>query len=88
MHESPKQMPAWQDITLEEIRAFLADEQVARAVSLAQMRYEGIKSSPSEIDAAIKASEGAIAPDLWRIERDALAKEIVELETILSQYSK
>lgn len=88
MQESPEKMPAWQDITLEEIRAYLDDEQIARGLSFARLRYEGIKSVPSEIDAAIAAAEGTISADVWRTERDALQIEIKELEAILSQYNQ
>lgn len=88
MESFEEKQPAWQDISLNEIKVFIADEQIKKAINLARMRYEGIKSTPAEIDATIAASGGTISAEAWRKERDALLREITELESILHQYQQ
>lgn len=88
MESYKKEQPAWQDISIDEIKDFIKNEEIAKALNLARLRYQAIKTTPAEIDAAIANSEGTISAEVWQNERDALVKEIAELEAILRQYQQ
>lgn len=85
MIENVPQQPSWQDISLEEIKALLAEEKIAEALFLTRLRLRGIGSMPAELDSAIEI----IRPEqkaVWEENKIVFETEIQILQAILTKY--
>ncbi len=87
MSEQIPSQPAWEDITLEEIQAMIADDRVKDALSLARLRLDGVKRVPDELRAAI-AEMGAVSQHNWEAEIVRFETEILVLQQIIQTYNQ
>ncbi len=75
----------WGDISVEEIQTHLDNNEIDKAVRLAELRLAGLNGMIKDIRTAM-ATAREIDPAVWEEERKGYLDEIEQLETILATY--
>ncbi|MFW6210020.1 MAG: hypothetical protein ACOC4E_00835 [Patescibacteria group bacterium] len=84
MIENMPGQPSWQDIHVEEIHRFIAEEKYSKAKLFTQIRKAGLEAALADIDDVLNKPEQARTHTLeeWQEQRRGIEEELVELRRL------